>query len=195
MKLELTKCPEVQIPSNCPVLLSSASPPPPLLLQILYERCDRMRPTLFRLASETMDDDSALTQILEANDKLTLVVSAFKEQAGRNAGRARSQSEEERAVKKHGTLVPHGNTSTSAQLQSVLILFLLVPAAPRSPGEIKSYHLIDLSALDSPQMHRKAESPPPVFLPLTENDLDLNGNGCSAFVQVFFFSFLFSHLS
>lgn len=66
-----------------------------------------MRPTLFRLASETMDDDSALTQILEANDNLTLVVNAFKEQVGRNAGRERRQSEEETAVTNDGTVVPH----------------------------------------------------------------------------------------
>uniref|UniRef100_A0A674PHT6 ADP-ribosylation factor-binding protein GGA3-like n=1 Tax=Takifugu rubripes TaxID=31033 RepID=A0A674PHT6_TAKRU len=59
-------------------------------VKTVYERCDRMRPTLFRLASDTMDDDLALNQILEANDELTLVVNAFKEQVGRNAGRERS---------------------------------------------------------------------------------------------------------
>lgn len=79
---------------------------PRLLLQTLYERCDRMRPTLFRLASDTMDDDAALTQILGANDELTLVVNAFKEQVGRNTGRERSQSEEETGVKSDGKAVP-----------------------------------------------------------------------------------------
>lgn len=64
-----------------------------------------MRPTLFRLASDTMDDDSALTQILEANDELTLVVNAFKEQVGRNAGRQRSGSEEETEAKSNGMFV------------------------------------------------------------------------------------------
>lgn len=96
----------MQIPSNCHILLSTESSRPPLLPQILFERCDRMRPTLFRLASETMDDDSALTKILEANDQLALVVNAFKEQVGRNAGRERSQSEEETAVKSDGTVAP-----------------------------------------------------------------------------------------
>lgn len=91
---------KVQIPSNC---LNFE----PLLAQIVYERCDRMRPTLFRLASETMDDDSALTQILEANDKLTLVVNSFKEQVGSKSGRERSQSQEEMAVKSDGKVVPH----------------------------------------------------------------------------------------
>ncbi|XP_059189530.1 ADP-ribosylation factor-binding protein GGA2-like [Centropristis striata] len=120
-------------------------------VKALYERCDRLRPSLFRLASDTMDDDAALAQILAANDELTLVVSAYKDQAGKrecNGGRERIRSEEEMESKKN---------------------------APKSPGEIKSYHLIDLSALDSPQTHRKADSPPtfesssPMFSSLLES--------------------------
>ena len=45
-------------------------------------------------------------------------------------------------------------------MEENLDLFLLVPPAPKSPREIKSYHLIDLSGLDSPQTHRKADSLP-----------------------------------
>uniref|UniRef100_A0A1A7XL81 Golgi-associated, gamma adaptin ear containing, ARF binding protein 2 n=1 Tax=Iconisemion striatum TaxID=60296 RepID=A0A1A7XL81_9TELE len=104
-------------------------------VKALYERCDRLRPSLFRLASDSMDDDAALAQILAANDELTIVVNAYKDlMAGGkcNGGRRRSRSEEAT------------NKSTS----------------PTSPREIKSYHLIDLSALDSPQTHRKADSPP-----------------------------------
>lgn len=56
--------------------LNSAS----VVRQPLYERCDRLRPALFRLASDTVDDDEALTQILAASDDLTLVLSSFKEQ-------------------------------------------------------------------------------------------------------------------
>lgn len=77
----------------------------PLLTQTLYERCDRLRPTLFRLASDTMDDDAALTQILEANDELTLVLKAYKERVGRresNGGRERIQSEDEMDAKSKG---------------------------------------------------------------------------------------------
>ncbi|XP_074485842.1 ADP-ribosylation factor-binding protein GGA2-like [Sebastes fasciatus] len=104
-------------------------------VKALYERCDRLRPSLFRLASDTMDDDAALAQILAANDELTLVVNAYKDRVGKrecNGGRERSRSEEEKEDKNN---------------------------APTSPREIKSYHLIDLSALDSPQTHRKADSP------------------------------------
>ncbi|XP_069024477.1 ADP-ribosylation factor-binding protein GGA1-like isoform X1 [Embiotoca jacksoni] len=127
----------------------------------LYEQCDRLRPTLFRMASDTMDDDDALAQILAANDQLTLVVNSYKDWVGRrecNGGRARSNSEEV--------------TSKS-----------IVPTSPR---EIKSYHLIDLSALDSPPTRRKADSPPafesssPLFFSRLESsfhsdaDQDLN---------------------
>ncbi|XP_070712715.1 ADP-ribosylation factor-binding protein GGA1-like [Pempheris klunzingeri] len=105
-------------------------------MKVVYERCDRLRPSLFRLASDTMDDDAALAQVLAANDELTLVVNTYKDTVGRsvsNDGRERSKSEEEMEGKDN---------------------------APTSPREIKSYHLIDLSALDSPQTHRKADSPP-----------------------------------
>ncbi|XP_044043974.1 ADP-ribosylation factor-binding protein GGA1-like [Siniperca chuatsi] len=129
-------------------------------MKTLFERCDRLRPSLFRLASDTMDDDAGLAQILAANDELTLVVNAYKEKVGRrecNGGRERSKSEEEMEGKNN---------------------------APRSPREIKSYHLIDLSALDSPQTHRKADSPlssSPMFSSLLEStfhsvaDQDFNG--------------------
>uniref|UniRef100_A0A8C4ICM9 Uncharacterized protein n=1 Tax=Dicentrarchus labrax TaxID=13489 RepID=A0A8C4ICM9_DICLA len=131
-------------------------------VKTLYERCDRLRPSLFRLASDTMDDDAALAQVLAANDELTLVVSAYKDRVGKrecNGGRERSKT-------------------------------------PTSPREIKSYHLIDLSALDSPQTHRKADSPPsfesssPMFSSLLESsfhsvaDQDLNELGRPGFVPI-----------
>ncbi|XP_060910671.1 ADP-ribosylation factor-binding protein GGA3-like isoform X1 [Labrus mixtus] len=104
-------------------------------MKALYERCDQLRPSLFRLASDTINDDAALAQILAANDDLTLVVNAYKKQVERKeltCGRERSQSEEDEGAKNN---------------------------VPKSPREIKSYHLIDLSALDSPQNRKKADSP------------------------------------
>ncbi|KAM9315247.1 ADP-ribosylation factor-binding protein GGA2-like isoform 2-T2 [Pholidichthys leucotaenia] len=108
-------------------------------MKSLYECCDRLRPTLFRLASDTMDNDEALAQILAANDELTLVVNSYKEQAGKgecNENRARSKSEE---------ITSKNDASTRRRA-------------------IKSYHLIDLSELDSPHADRNTESPP-VFEP------------------------------
>ncbi|XP_029003733.1 ADP-ribosylation factor-binding protein GGA3 [Betta splendens] len=113
--------------------MTEASLQPSDDLQSLFERCDRLRPSLFRLASDTVEDDAALSQILAANDELTLVVNAYKHQVGRrDSTRDRSKSEEETAV-------------------------------PTSPREIKSYHLIDLSALDSPETRRKTDNSPLFF--------------------------------
>uniref|UniRef100_A0A8C3AUU4 Golgi associated, gamma adaptin ear containing, ARF binding protein 1 n=1 Tax=Cyclopterus lumpus TaxID=8103 RepID=A0A8C3AUU4_CYCLU len=46
----------------------------------LYQRCEKMRPTLFRLASDTEDNDEALAEILQANDSLTQVINQYKQQ-------------------------------------------------------------------------------------------------------------------
>ncbi|XP_021092976.1 ADP-ribosylation factor-binding protein GGA2 isoform X2 [Heterocephalus glaber] len=48
-------------------------------LQVVYERCEKLRPTLFRLASDTADDDDALAEILQANDLLTQGVLLYKQ--------------------------------------------------------------------------------------------------------------------
>ncbi|KAM9229753.1 ADP-ribosylation factor-binding protein GGA1 isoform 1-T1 [Dugong dugon] len=52
---------------------------PPSCPQELYQRCERMRPTLFRLASDTEDNDEALAEILQANDNLTQVINLYKQ--------------------------------------------------------------------------------------------------------------------
>uniref|UniRef100_A0AAQ5ZJ58 Golgi associated, gamma adaptin ear containing, ARF binding protein 1 n=1 Tax=Amphiprion ocellaris TaxID=80972 RepID=A0AAQ5ZJ58_AMPOC len=51
-----------------------------LCCQDLYQRCEKMRPTLFRLASDTEDNDEALAEILQANDSLTHVINLYKQQ-------------------------------------------------------------------------------------------------------------------
>uniref|UniRef100_A0A6Q2XDZ2 Golgi-associated, gamma adaptin ear containing, ARF binding protein 1 n=1 Tax=Esox lucius TaxID=8010 RepID=A0A6Q2XDZ2_ESOLU len=48
-------------------------------LQDLYRRCEKMRPTLFRLASDTEDNDEALADILQANDSLTQVINLYRQ--------------------------------------------------------------------------------------------------------------------
>ncbi|NXU16359.1 GGA1 protein, partial [Pardalotus punctatus] len=49
------------------------------LMKELYQRCERMRPMLFRLASDTEDNDEALAEILQANDNLTHVINLYKQ--------------------------------------------------------------------------------------------------------------------
>uniref|UniRef100_A0A8C7FEH6 Golgi associated, gamma adaptin ear containing, ARF binding protein 1 n=1 Tax=Oncorhynchus kisutch TaxID=8019 RepID=A0A8C7FEH6_ONCKI len=46
----------------------------------LYQHCEKMRPTLFRLASDTEDNDEALAEILQANDSLTQVINLYRQQ-------------------------------------------------------------------------------------------------------------------
>ncbi|XP_077425949.1 ADP-ribosylation factor-binding protein GGA1-like [Vanacampus margaritifer] len=50
------------------------------LIKNLYQRCEKMRPTLFRLASDTEDNDEALADILQANDSLTQVINIYRQQ-------------------------------------------------------------------------------------------------------------------
>ncbi|KAM6905050.1 ADP-ribosylation factor-binding protein GGA1 [Xenentodon cancila] len=59
---------------------STASQSNTELIQDLYQRCEKMRPTLFRLASDTEDNDEALAEILQANDSLTQVINLYKQQ-------------------------------------------------------------------------------------------------------------------
>ncbi|XP_066489308.1 ADP-ribosylation factor-binding protein GGA1 [Tiliqua scincoides] len=49
------------------------------LMKELYQRCEHMRPMLFRLASDTEDNDEALAEILQANDNLTQVINLYKQ--------------------------------------------------------------------------------------------------------------------
>ncbi|XP_029503889.1 ADP-ribosylation factor-binding protein GGA1-like isoform X1 [Oncorhynchus nerka] len=49
------------------------------LIKDLYQSCEKMRPTLFRLASDTEDDDEALADILQANDSLTQVINLYRQ--------------------------------------------------------------------------------------------------------------------
>ncbi|NXN79656.1 GGA1 protein, partial [Bombycilla garrulus] len=49
------------------------------LMKELHQRCERMRPMLFRLASDTEDNDEALAEILQANDNLTQVINLYKQ--------------------------------------------------------------------------------------------------------------------
>ncbi|CAL9693653.1 unnamed protein product [Knipowitschia caucasica] len=87
------------------------------LLQDLYQRCEKMRPTLFRLASDTEDSDEALAEILQANDNLTQVINLYKQQV-------------------KGEVV-NGNASSTQQPSGGTALLDLcgLDASPQSPPE------------------------------------------------------------
>ncbi|XP_066531195.1 ADP-ribosylation factor-binding protein GGA3 [Hoplias malabaricus] len=48
------------------------------LIKELYERCDKLRRTAFKLATETEDNDTNLGDILQANDDLARVIGLYK---------------------------------------------------------------------------------------------------------------------
>uniref|UniRef100_A0A4W3IM87 Uncharacterized protein n=1 Tax=Callorhinchus milii TaxID=7868 RepID=A0A4W3IM87_CALMI len=48
------------------------------VMTALYQRCEKLRPTLFRFASDTGENDDALVEILQANDALTLAINSYK---------------------------------------------------------------------------------------------------------------------
>ncbi|KFO81015.1 ADP-ribosylation factor-binding protein GGA2, partial [Cuculus canorus] len=48
-------------------------------LQTLFQRCEKLRPLLFRIASETVDDDEALAALLQANDRLTQALGRYRQ--------------------------------------------------------------------------------------------------------------------
>ncbi|XP_050173195.1 ADP-ribosylation factor-binding protein GGA2 isoform X2 [Myiozetetes cayanensis] len=48
-------------------------------LQALFQRCEKLRPLLFRLASEAVADDEVLAEILQANDKLTRALGQYRQ--------------------------------------------------------------------------------------------------------------------
>uniref|UniRef100_A0A3B4B888 Golgi associated, gamma adaptin ear containing, ARF binding protein 2 n=1 Tax=Periophthalmus magnuspinnatus TaxID=409849 RepID=A0A3B4B888_9GOBI len=77
-----------------------------LLKEGLFERCDRLRPTLFRLASETTEDDMALSQVLEANDELTLALKAYRAHMS-----TQSEAAERKAVERSPGQTPHWSQS------------------------------------------------------------------------------------
>ncbi|XP_028670279.1 ADP-ribosylation factor-binding protein GGA1-like [Erpetoichthys calabaricus] len=89
------------------------------IIKGLYDRCEKLRPTLFRLASDTVDDDQALAEILQANDKLTVAINTYQEVVGREE-------------------LNGNNLNDNSKTKD-----------PPSPCGIKSYHLIDLSSVES----------------------------------------------
>ncbi|XP_036420847.1 ADP-ribosylation factor-binding protein GGA3-like [Colossoma macropomum] len=83
----------------------------------LYERCDRLRPNLFRLASDTLEDDEALAGILKWNDELSHVMNLYREKTQKEEGEM-------------GAEPIHNNDNVNNQ-------------EPVSP--IRTYHLINFS--------------------------------------------------
>ncbi|XP_034452525.1 ADP-ribosylation factor-binding protein GGA1-like [Hippoglossus hippoglossus] len=108
------------------------------LIKDLYQRCEKMRPTLFRLASDTEDNDEALADILQANDSLTQVINLYRQLV---------KGEE---ITKDGTSMPSqpGNSSSA-----LLDLMGLNASANPEPSNLQTLNQnVGISLLDDELM-------------------------------------------
>ncbi|XP_034390122.1 ADP-ribosylation factor-binding protein GGA1-like isoform X2 [Cyclopterus lumpus] len=91
------------------------------LIKDLYQRCEKMRPTLFRLASDTEDSDDALADILQANDNLTQVINLYR------------QLVKGEDVSKDGITLPSQPGSSSSALVDLMGLNASANTTPSNP--------------------------------------------------------------
>ncbi|KAL8174942.1 UNVERIFIED_CONTAM: hypothetical protein K2H54_006794 [Gekko kuhli] len=69
--------------SRCPARGGGIMAQPELQeLQDLQAECEKLKPLMFRVASETLEDEAALAEILQANDHLTRALGLYKEVVG-----------------------------------------------------------------------------------------------------------------
>uniref|UniRef100_A0A671UY44 Golgi associated, gamma adaptin ear containing, ARF binding protein 1 n=1 Tax=Sparus aurata TaxID=8175 RepID=A0A671UY44_SPAAU len=120
------------------------------LIQDLYQRCEKMRPTLFRLASDTEDNDEALAEILQANDSLTHVINLYKQQVkgeivnGNNTLNAQKQTGEDKQQSKP-TLRDLQVKSGSNVAPNPIPAFSTEPPAPLNSQPSLGATLLDMS--------------------------------------------------
>ncbi|XP_040845620.1 ADP-ribosylation factor-binding protein GGA3 isoform X1 [Ochotona curzoniae] len=95
------------------------------LMKELFDRCENKRRTLFKLASETEDNDNSLGDILQASDNLSRVISSYKRvmegQAinGELTGLTLPDSEGNSQPSSQGTLIDLTELETPSSASSV----------------------------------------------------------------------------
>ncbi|XP_026989368.2 ADP-ribosylation factor-binding protein GGA1 [Tachysurus fulvidraco] len=111
------------------------------LIKDLYQRCEKMRPTLFRLASDTEDNDEALAEILQANDSLTEVINLYRQLVKGEEVNGDSSTMPTLTGKRAALLDLTGlDTSPS------------VPTFPDFPSQLTPSHELGISLLDDELM-------------------------------------------
>ncbi|XP_060724681.1 ADP-ribosylation factor-binding protein GGA1 [Tachysurus vachellii] len=111
------------------------------LIKDLYQRCEKMRPTLFRLASDTEDNDEALAEILQANDSLTQVINLYRQLVKGEEVNGDSSTMPTLTGKRAALLDLTGlDTSPSA------------PTFPDFPSQLTPSHELGMSLLDDELM-------------------------------------------
>ncbi|XP_032947598.1 ADP-ribosylation factor-binding protein GGA3 isoform X2 [Rhinolophus ferrumequinum] len=123
------------------------------LMKELFDRCENKRRTLFKLASETEDDDSSLGDILQASDNLSRVINSYKMVVegqvvnGEVATSAMPDSEGNHHSSNQGTLIDLAELDAPSSSSPVLapvpdppsgIPILPPPPQPSGPGRSRS---------------------------------------------------------
>ncbi|KAM6164443.1 ADP-ribosylation factor-binding protein GGA3 isoform 2-T2 [Rhynchocyon petersi] len=105
------------------------------LMQELFDRCENKRRTLFKLASETEDNDNSLVDILQASDNLSRVINSYKTIIegqvinGEVATSTPLGTEGTNHSDSHGTLIDLAESDTPSSSPPVLVP---APAPPPS---------------------------------------------------------------
>ncbi|XP_074409362.1 ADP-ribosylation factor-binding protein GGA2 [Zonotrichia albicollis] len=106
-------------------------------LQALFQRCERLRPLLFRLASEAVPDEEALAEVLQANDQLSWALGQY------------------RRYSPGSSPLRHSCSRGCASPPQAPANRVCSPACRAAPRRTRSYTLIDFSELEA-----TAQSPP-----------------------------------
>ncbi|XP_073331679.1 ADP-ribosylation factor-binding protein GGA3a [Pagrus major] len=107
------------------------------LIKELYGDCDKLRQTVFQLATETEDNDSSLGDILQASDDLSHVINSYKKIVeGQTINGETEEAQQTQSSVRQGTnqseilidLVGLDNQSVSQSQQQPLTSSLSIPA-------------------------------------------------------------------
>ncbi|XP_040893126.1 ADP-ribosylation factor-binding protein GGA3a isoform X2 [Toxotes jaculatrix] len=140
------------------------------LIRELYGDCDKLRQTVFQLATETEDNDSSLGDILQASDDLSHVINAYKKIVeGQTINGETEEAQQTRTPVKQGT----GHTNQSEILIDLVGLDVQSPSPPEQhpPSSSLSFpsDLLCGSAATDPQS--PTHSAPSAALSLLDEEL------------------------
>ncbi|XP_006869649.1 PREDICTED: ADP-ribosylation factor-binding protein GGA3 isoform X2 [Chrysochloris asiatica] len=120
------------------------------LMQELFDRCENKRRTLFKLASETEDNDNSLGDILQASDNLSRVINSYKAiiegqiTNGEVSTSASLDPEGNHPCSSQGTLIDLAESDTPSSSSPVLAPapptsgIPILPPPPQTAGPLRS---------------------------------------------------------
>ncbi|KAM6175345.1 ADP-ribosylation factor-binding protein GGA3 [Erethizon dorsatum] len=143
------------------------------LMKELFDRCENKRRTLFKLASETEDNDNCLGDILQASDNLSRVINSYKTIIegqvinGEETTSAMPDSEGNSYSSNQGTLIDLAELDTPNSSPPVL--------APASTPPSSGIPILPPppQTLGPPHSHSSSQAEPPPVPSSTSNALSL----------------------